>query len=83
MPNYSAHSVADLLERAEVDAGEYPREGIFVLRATVMTPYIILAAETGHKQSLLSEFMDTLAKMTEEALDLLGHHVGRPVVPGQ
>jgi glutamate/tyrosine decarboxylase-like PLP-dependent enzyme len=71
MPYYSAHSVADLLERAEVDAGEYPREGIFVLRATVMTPYIILAAETGHKQSLLSEFMDTLAKMTEEALQSL------------
>jgi len=69
MPNYSAHSVADLLERAEVDAGEYPHEGIFVLRATVMTPYIILAAETGHKQSLLAEFMDTLAKMTEEALE--------------
>jgi len=68
LPNYSPHAVADLLARAEVDAEEYPREGIFVLRATVMTPYITLAAETGHKQTLLAEFMDTLAALTEEAL---------------
>jgi glutamate/tyrosine decarboxylase-like PLP-dependent enzyme len=69
MPNYSPHSVADLLERADVDAEDYPREGIFVLRATVMTPYITLAAETGHKQALLAEFMDTLAALTAEVLE--------------
>jgi glutamate/tyrosine decarboxylase-like PLP-dependent enzyme len=68
MPNYSPHSVADLLERAEVDPGDYPREGIFVLRATVMTPYLTLAAETGHKQAHLAEFMETLAALTEETL---------------
>jgi len=68
LPNYSEHSVADLLARAEVDPEEYPREGIFVLRATVMTPYITLAAETGHKQTLLAEFMDTLAAIAEEAV---------------
>ncbi len=68
LPNYSAHSVSDLLERAGVDASEYPLEGIFVLRATVMTPYITLAAETGHKQALLADFMETVARITEDAL---------------
>jgi hypothetical protein len=33
-----------------------------------MTPYITLAAETGHKQCLLAEFMDTLARITEEVI---------------
>ncbi|MGA2327937.1 MAG: pyridoxal-dependent decarboxylase [Bryobacteraceae bacterium] len=68
LPNYSLHSVAGLLERAEVDLEEYPAEGVFVLRATVMTPYITLAAETGHKQSYLAEFTETLARITAEAL---------------
>jgi glutamate/tyrosine decarboxylase-like PLP-dependent enzyme len=67
LPNYSAQAVEDLLARAEVDPEEYPREGIFVLRATVMTPYITLAAETGHKQTLLAEFMETLAALAAEA----------------
>jgi glutamate/tyrosine decarboxylase-like PLP-dependent enzyme len=71
IPNYSPHSVADLLSRADVDPEEYPREGIFVLRATVMTPYITLAAESGHKQCLLAELMDTLAQITEEAIEHL------------
>ncbi|MGE5568362.1 MAG: pyridoxal phosphate-dependent decarboxylase family protein [Rhodospirillales bacterium] len=68
LPNYSAHSVADLLERAGVDASDYPAEGVFVLRATVMTPYITLAAETGRKQALLAEFLETLGRVTGEAL---------------
>lgn len=75
LPNYSAHSVADLMERAEVDANEYPAEGVFILRATVMTPYITLAAETGHKQALLADFIETLARITEEALARLGARV--------
>jgi glutamate/tyrosine decarboxylase-like PLP-dependent enzyme len=68
-PQYSAHAVAELLERAEVDAAEYAAHGIFVLRATVMNPYIVLAAETGHQQDLLDEFVVTLARLTEEALN--------------
>jgi hypothetical protein len=68
LPQYSRHSVEDLLERADVDAEEYPREGIFILRATVMSPYIVLTEETGHKQSYLTEFMETLADVTEEVL---------------
>ncbi len=66
-PQYSAHSVAELLERAEVDPADYPSEGIFVLRATVMSPYIVLAAETGHKQDLLADFVESLARTTEAA----------------
>ncbi len=75
LPNYSAHSVADLLERAGVDAGDYPAEGVFVLRATVMTPYITLAAETGRKQELLAEFTETLGRITEDALARLGARI--------
>ena len=67
-PQYSAHAVAELLERAEADPAEYAAEGIFVLRATVMRPYIVLAAETGHKQDLLDEFVVTLAHITEEEI---------------
>jgi glutamate/tyrosine decarboxylase-like PLP-dependent enzyme len=70
LPNYSEHSVAGLLERADVDAAEYPAEGIFVLRATVMTPYITLAAETGDKQAYLAEFTETLARIAEQALEV-------------
>jgi glutamate/tyrosine decarboxylase-like PLP-dependent enzyme len=70
-PQYSAHAVAGLLERAAVDAGDYATQGIFVLRATVMSPYIVLAAETGHKQDLLDEFVVTLARIAEEELKAL------------
>jgi glutamate/tyrosine decarboxylase-like PLP-dependent enzyme len=64
-PQYSEHSVADLLERADADAAEYPEHGIFVLRATVMSPYLVLAAETGHKQDLLADFVEALAATAE------------------
>ncbi|MEN6533660.1 MAG: pyridoxal-dependent decarboxylase [Bryobacteraceae bacterium] len=67
-PQYSAHSVAALLERSGVDPSDYEAHGIFVLRATVMNPYIILAAETGHKQDLLSDFVEALAKAAASAL---------------
>ncbi len=72
LPHYTRHSVEDLLERAGVDAQEYGREGIFVLRATVMSPYIVLTEESGHKQSYLSEFVETLAKVAAEAVESPG-----------
>ncbi|MCL6508986.1 MAG: hypothetical protein K6T59_18410, partial [Bryobacteraceae bacterium] len=72
LPRYSCHSVADLLDRTGVDPAEYPEHGIFVLRATVMNPYIVLAAETGHKQDLLAEFVETLARVSEAAVRQLG-----------
>jgi glutamate/tyrosine decarboxylase-like PLP-dependent enzyme len=79
LPNYSAHSVAGLIERAGVDPADYPAEGIFVLRATVMTPYITLAAETGHKQALLAEFIETLSRITEDALARLSSRMASTV----
>ena len=49
-----------------VETGDYPKLGVFVLRATVMNPYITLNAETGRKQSYLAEFMEELARVAEE-----------------
>ena len=68
LPNYSCHSVEDLLKRAEVEPADYPREGIFVLRATVMNPYIVLNAETGHKQQSLAGLVEAVAEATEAIL---------------
>lgn len=68
MPQYSQHSVSYLLEQAEVEPSEYPERGIFALRATVMSPYIVLAEETGHRQSLLAEFVEALAKVADEVV---------------
>ncbi len=67
-PHYSAHSVSDLLARAGVDAHDYGSHGVFVLRATVMSPYIVLAAESGARQSYLAEFIDELARATEAVM---------------
>jgi len=72
LPLYSEHSVADLLERADVDPADYAEAGVFVLRATVMNPYLVLAAETGHKQAILAEFVETLARVTGEVLKEIG-----------
>ena len=69
MPQYSAHAAADLIERTVGDGAEYRTEGIFVLRATVMNPYIVLNAETGHRQQVLAEFVETLAAA---AADVVG-----------
>ncbi|MBS1827090.1 MAG: hypothetical protein JST93_17360 [Acidobacteria bacterium] len=66
--SYPARVMRDLLERAQVDAAEYEREGLYVLRATLMSPFHILAAETGHRQSLLASFLELLAKRTAEGM---------------
>ncbi len=67
-PAYTQSSVAELLERAELDANDYQEQGIFVLRATVMTPYIRLAAELGHSQRYLSQFMQKLRQRVDAAI---------------
>ncbi|MCZ2150585.1 MAG: hypothetical protein LC126_22780 [Bryobacterales bacterium] len=66
--SYPPGPMAELLERAGIPAGEYDQEGLFVLRATLMSPYHVLAAETGHKQSLLAEFMEVLSNRVEEGI---------------
>ena len=60
--------MADLLQRAGVDSADYPRRGIFVLRATVMSPYIVLAEENDRRKSYLAEFMVQLGREIETAL---------------
>jgi len=70
--SYPARVMGELLARAQVDTAEYEREGLYVLRATLMSPFHILAAETGHRQSLLAAFMELLAKRTAEGLRQIG-----------
>jgi glutamate/tyrosine decarboxylase-like PLP-dependent enzyme len=67
-PAYSRGSVAELLKRAGLDGRDYEREGIFVLRATLMTPYIRLAEELGRSQRYLSQFMQKLRQRVDAAL---------------
>ncbi|MBZ5602570.1 MAG: hypothetical protein LAO79_09710 [Acidobacteriia bacterium] len=66
--SYSPGAISPLLERAGIDPGEYRQEGLFVLRATVMSPYHLLAAETNHQQVLLAEFAERLAAKATEAV---------------
>ena len=67
-PAYSRRSVAQLLKRAGLDGRDYEEEGIFVLRATLMTPYIRMSAELGHAQRHLSQFMEKLKQRVDAAL---------------
>jgi len=65
--NYSSTAIRALLERAGIDPADYRNQGLFVLRATVMSPYHLLAAETNHRQVLLAEFVERLAVKATEA----------------
>ena len=64
--SYPSGAVRPLLDRAGIDAAEYRHHGLFVLRATVMSPYHLLAAETNHRQALLEEFVRCLAEKATE-----------------
>jgi len=67
-PRYSGHAISDLCRRADLRAEEYENEGIFVLRATVMTPYITLAAESENRTRYLDEFFLRLGEISENAV---------------
>jgi glutamate/tyrosine decarboxylase-like PLP-dependent enzyme len=67
-PTYPKNAVTDLLRRAGVDPADYPNRGILVLRATVMSPYIVLAEENERRKSYLAEFMAQLGQEIEIAL---------------
>ncbi len=68
-PGYSPRSVAGPLQRFSIDASEYFELGLFVLRATIMSPYIVLAEETGGKgPPLLAQFITRLAAKAEEGI---------------
>ena len=59
--SYSTAAIGALLDRAGIDPAEYRTQDLFVLRATIMSPYHVLAAETGARQGLLAEFVERLA----------------------
>jgi len=67
-PNYPERSVAGPLGRFEINASEYHVHGLFVLRATVMTPYIVLAEETGARRPYLAQFVERLAGIAEAGI---------------
>ena len=71
LPAYPVDAMAALLERAGLSRQEYLADGLFLLRATVMSPYHVMAAETGHKQSLLADFVESLAHKVELGLAAL------------
>jgi hypothetical protein len=70
-PNYSLQALRAFLERAGLSTDEYAEFRIFALRSSVMTPYIILAAESGRKQEYLAEFVEALAGKAEELISIL------------
>jgi hypothetical protein len=80
-PCYSQRSVADALQRLEIDPSDYPERGLFVLRATLMNPYIVLAEETGRRgRPYLAEFTEKLAARAEEGVEAINRkRVGEPI----
>ena len=50
---------------------DYADQGIFVIRATVMNPYILLSAETGHRQEFLADLVERIAAESERCLSEL------------
>lgn len=67
-PAYSPEAMENLLRRAGLDPKEYAVEGLFLLRAAVMSHYHVMAAETGHKQELLADFVELLAQKIEQRI---------------
>ena len=71
--SYHAAAMSELFARAGIDPVEYRMHGLFVLRATLMSPYHVLAAESGHGKSLIEEFFECLHQKTITLLDGTGH----------
>ncbi len=71
-PGYSPRSVTGPLQRFAIDASEYFEQGLFLLRATIMNPYIVLAEETGRPgRPYFAQFMDRLAAKAVEGIGAL------------
>ncbi|HUO29338.1 MAG TPA: pyridoxal-dependent decarboxylase [Bryobacteraceae bacterium] len=71
-PGYSPTSVGGLLQRLAIEASDYFGQGLFVLRATVMSPYIVLAEESGRSgRPYLAQFVERLAAKAEEGIAAL------------
>ncbi len=67
--DYPLGSLERLFERCRLEEvrRDYPREGVVVLRASVMSPYL-LSMKGVAKQNLLELFVEELARATERAL---------------
>jgi hypothetical protein len=59
------------LERFEGDPSDYRECGLFVLRATLMNPYIALAEAGRRGQPYLAQFTDKLAARAEEGIEAI------------
>jgi glutamate/tyrosine decarboxylase-like PLP-dependent enzyme len=79
--SYSQRSVAELLQRLEIDSSDYRERGLFVLRATLMNPYIVLAEETGRRgRPYLAQFAEKLAARAEEGVEAISRNrVAEPI----
>lgn len=65
---YPPDALRPFFERANVHAEDYAHEGVFVLRATLMTPYITMAAEIDHAQDYIGDFLAALAQRADQAV---------------
>ncbi|MCL4250681.1 MAG: hypothetical protein KJ065_21200 [Anaerolineae bacterium] len=66
--HYGEKALQPFFERAAINPKAYPDEGTFVLRSTVMTPYIVFASESGSGQDYLGNFMHILAQQADHAI---------------
>lgn len=67
-PRYPFGAVRPLLRSLEASRSDYEAYGVFVLRATVMSPYITFAAESGSGLSYLAMFMEELHSVAEDVV---------------
>ncbi len=79
-PGYSPSSVAGPLQRFSIESSEYFQLGLFLLRATIMNPYIVLAEETGRAgRPYFAQFMERLSAKAAEGIRALSTSApGRP-----
>jgi len=68
---YSTKSVSELLKTLKVSKADYKREGLFVLRSTVMNPWHHQAQMAG--KDYLFDFLIALHEETREIRDSLQH----------
>ena len=75
-PAYSQRSMTEPLERLGIDSADYREKGLFVLRATLMNPYIVLAEETGRRgRAYLAQFMEKLSARALEGIAVIHQDV--------
>jgi hypothetical protein len=79
--SYSQRSVAEGLQRLDIDPSDYQERGLFVLRATLMNPYIVLAEETGRRgRPYLAQFTEKLAARAEEGIQAISRkRIAEPI----